>query len=946
MRIRWMIFGSLLLAACSNSNGASTTETLTSVTAATSTACPNGGVTILSGIDTNGNGVLDASEVTSTNNVCSGSTPAATHASLVTTTMLAVGDSHCPDGGTEIDTGLDNGAGGGTADDGILQPGEITSTQYVCNGAVTISSLVATTTLPIGDANCPNGGTEIDTGLDNGAGGGIAGDDILQAGEITSTQFVCNGSSAVNSLVSETTLAIGDTNCANGGVEIDSGLDNGAGGGTAGDGILQAGEITSTQYVCNASDGNGPALYVGSMTPPDGPAGAFTINTSGGDGITDRGGNGGLLSMQIENGTLGGHIKIFNTGVAYTNFAIPDVEFVPGAVPFVVTTDTTLATYADVPTGVNSTDAFFEVVGDFSLYANLDGTATPVTSIDIEANATLTFANNLNGSNDLTIVGLTISNDIRNAGTVTTSVLSDGKSASSLNLNVNNYIGTESSSILLAGADSDDTVGGNGAALNIDYTAVFVNAGNINTSGGAGPGGGNGGSIEVNANNNALAMFNTGTLDSHGGDGSTGAGGNGGGVQLEGQYGAVNNSGDLIANGGSGVTAGGIGTYIELDANNTGSVINAGTLYVNGGSCSGVGCTAGIAGGGGLYVNGGGDLLNSGDVYEFGGDAPHGTAGDGQSFDFENNDGDSANDGNTALATGSIRCSGSIDTHGGSGATPGSGAQITFDLRASNNPLGQEIELLGYTNLILKGGSSAATSGITGIGGTGGSITMRQSRSATSPGDNQSNYGPAGAVINYANILAQGGRGGFSGGDGGTVLLTTQRDTNFSDSFELAINFGTVDVDGGAGPREGGSAGTVEFDGIEGVQNNNTINADGGQGTGIKGSGGNASSIQFTSDEGAVQNTGELTAIGGVSAGSDGGTGGSINMFGFSVSNSGALTCDGGDAVTSPGDGGSIALFSSVFAPTANTGALSAAGGTGDPEGLAGSIQIDGSTIQ
>ena len=69
-------------------------------------------------------------------------------------------------------------------------------------------------------------------------------------------------------------------------------------------------------------------------------------------------------------------------------------------------------------------------------------------------------------------------------------------------------------------------------------------------------------------------------------------------------------------------------------------------------------------------------------------------------------------------------------------------------------------------------------------------------------------------------------------------------------------------------------------------------------------------------------------------------------MFGFSVSNSGALTCDGGDAVTSPGDGGSIALFSSVFAPTANTGALSAAGGTGDPEGLAGSIQIDGSTIQ
>jgi hypothetical protein len=34
-----------------------------------------------------------------------------------------------------IDTGIDDGAGGGIAGDGVLQPGEVRQTQYVCNGA-------------------------------------------------------------------------------------------------------------------------------------------------------------------------------------------------------------------------------------------------------------------------------------------------------------------------------------------------------------------------------------------------------------------------------------------------------------------------------------------------------------------------------------------------------------------------------------------------------------------------------------------------------------------------------------------------------------------------------------------------------------------------------------------------------------------------------------------
>ncbi|MEW5854330.1 MAG: Ig-like domain-containing protein [Myxococcota bacterium] len=44
-------------------------------------------------------------------------------------------------------------------------------------------------------------------------------------------------------------------NCANGGVRIDAGLDDGSGQATPGDGVLQAGEIDQTRYVCNGGDG-------------------------------------------------------------------------------------------------------------------------------------------------------------------------------------------------------------------------------------------------------------------------------------------------------------------------------------------------------------------------------------------------------------------------------------------------------------------------------------------------------------------------------------------------------------------------------------------------------------------------------------------------------------------------------------------------------------------
>ena len=175
---------------------------------------------------------------------------------------LPVGDPTCHFGGTEIDSGTDDGANGGIANDGILQPGEITSQHFSCDvppppPPPMPASLVATVPMPANDASCPNGGTIFETGLDNGANGGIANDGILEPGEVTSTSYLCVEQPVPPvspvTLLLVTPLMAGDPHCTYGGTEYQTGLDNGANGGVAGDGILESGEVTQTSYMCLGS---------------------------------------------------------------------------------------------------------------------------------------------------------------------------------------------------------------------------------------------------------------------------------------------------------------------------------------------------------------------------------------------------------------------------------------------------------------------------------------------------------------------------------------------------------------------------------------------------------------------------------------------------------------------------------------------------------------------
>ena len=185
------LLSAFLLAGCGG-GGSSTTANNTAtgqssvLTAARSAApaayCSSGGISVDAGIDSNNNKVLDASEVTSTQYVCNGGNGLST---LVLITSEAAG-ANCSSGGKKLSAGLDaNG-------NGVLEAVEVTASDYVCNGvngssgASALNSLVSIVPEPAGSF-CTYGGNKVSNGVDNNANG------ILDQAEISASNFVCNG---------------------------------------------------------------------------------------------------------------------------------------------------------------------------------------------------------------------------------------------------------------------------------------------------------------------------------------------------------------------------------------------------------------------------------------------------------------------------------------------------------------------------------------------------------------------------------------------------------------------------------------------------------------------------------------------------------------------------------------------------------------------------------
>ena len=116
--------------------------------------------------------------------------------SLIVSTIESNGV-NCPEGGTRIDTGIDDNS------DGALGSGEIDDTVFICNGtdgndgsdgtngSSTSTMIVATLTIAPSYLGCNGTGQLLQQGLDDGSGGGIAQNGILESGEILTSSLIC-----------------------------------------------------------------------------------------------------------------------------------------------------------------------------------------------------------------------------------------------------------------------------------------------------------------------------------------------------------------------------------------------------------------------------------------------------------------------------------------------------------------------------------------------------------------------------------------------------------------------------------------------------------------------------------------------------------------------------------------------------------------------------------
>lgn len=124
--------------------------------------------------------------------------------------------------------------------------------------------LIDTRTVPRG-GDCPSGGIEVLIGYDDGRGDGVAGDGVLQEGEVTQRRMLCQTETAP--AASRVAKLEPGCSCEFGGIELQTGLDDGAGGGVARDGILQPGEIRGRLTECKQTAP--PGVTTGLDTLPD-----------------------------------------------------------------------------------------------------------------------------------------------------------------------------------------------------------------------------------------------------------------------------------------------------------------------------------------------------------------------------------------------------------------------------------------------------------------------------------------------------------------------------------------------------------------------------------------------------------------------------------------------------------------------------------------------------
>ena len=597
---------------------------------------------------------------------------------------------------------------------------------------------------------------------------------------------------------------------------------------------------------------------------------------------------------------------------------------------------------------------------------------TQATGLSVAAGSTLSLASN-SGCN----TNLTVNNDIDNSGAIqkelnesctlnlnassyfaTGDVNNTGVIANtdggSVNINVNSGI-SNSGNINTSGFDAVDADSDGGDAGDISISAgrnsgdFIVISGQLTAMGGDGLGGGNGGrggSVDVE---DASYTENSGAIDVSGGNNtavgeSASNGGNAGDVYMEADT-VLNNTVDATINGNGGNgTSGGSGADIQLyQSNQEGALLNAGAISSNGGT--GSESSGGDGGEIRISTSNGGQIQSSGELSSTGGASsdPDSDGGDGGEVrfyaDYNNiGPGDIVVSGNIKLNGGSALATGTGD--GGEGG----GLHLWNDV--SGEASGQRIALLGYSAFNGNGGDGFNG----GDGARNDGITLYTSDN----GDKSE-----GSIVNDVPLNARGGNStatGTDNGDGGRGGEVQMNNSQNIDEINIDVtvtNTASIDVSGGTayngggdggefGLANGGDGGSIQMYGTHAVDNTASLTANGGDGGEF---GGDAGYVDVSTETGTATNNGAISANG--SQGEyAGGEGGDVYMYGTDITNTAALSVNGGngtDAVDAfGGDGGEITMFTKLFTSPANTGSSSYNFGTGVTEnGVEGSITVN-----
>ena len=166
-------------------NGSNGSASLIEVTAVTpGEDCPNGGVLVTNGYDLDGNGTLEETEIAGSTVVCNGTNGSNGLNSLIRTERILESEV-CSLGGFLIESGID------TNGNGILDDMEVngSATNYVCDGEDGKSLSIRVEFLDSENQFCGNGGYLVTIGLDQDGDGELTDTEIVSGTSFP----ICNG---------------------------------------------------------------------------------------------------------------------------------------------------------------------------------------------------------------------------------------------------------------------------------------------------------------------------------------------------------------------------------------------------------------------------------------------------------------------------------------------------------------------------------------------------------------------------------------------------------------------------------------------------------------------------------------------------------------------------------------------------------------------------------